>query len=605
MNNAEFINKAIIKHGGIYDYSEVNYINSRSKISIICKKHGLFRQKAKNHLAGQGCPECQYENLRTKLSLTTEEFIEKSLIIHGTKYDYTLVDYKNSASCVIIICPTHGQFLQTPNSHLRGRGCPKCKPTKYTTKEEFVAKANKIHGNYCYNKSHFRKVTDRIIIKCYKHGYFTQTVKNHLAGRGCYKCGANRPSKDELLQKLKTIHDNKYEYIIDTTQKNQKLTAICPIHGQFTQIIHNHLAGHGCPKCGYKSNNKLDIGTFESKANIVHNNKYTYHDYIDYHTNISIICKKHGSFLQTPSNHLAGNGCPRCALEHSAKHRSKGQFAISQFIEDIGYDIVSNDREIIKPYEIDIFIPKLNIGIEYHGDYFHSYNAAETKEQREKHLLKLELCLKHNIQLLQFYEHEWNAKKTIIKSIIRNKLHKSHRIYARKCEIRIIDTKIAFDFFENNHLQGGRYAKVNLALYNNNEIVMCMNFSRHNIYEWELIRCATLIDYAVIGGASKLFKYFVSNYSPKTILTYADRRYSNGGVYNNLGYQQVGFTKPGYWYIKSRKVLNRTKCQKSKLQSFLPVFDVSKPEHENMFMNGYRRQWDAGHLKFIYENKIN
>lgn len=126
LNNEEFIKRSVKKHGNKYDYSLVNYINSVTKVKIICPEHGEFEQAPASHIRGKNCKFCAIENARKKLSFNSENFITKSNIIHNNKYDYSLVDYINSHSKVKIICPEHGEFEQLPYDHIKRHGCNKC-----------------------------------------------------------------------------------------------------------------------------------------------------------------------------------------------------------------------------------------------------------------------------------------------------------------------------------------------------------------------------------------------------------------------------------------------------------------------------------------------
>lgn len=130
LNQETFIKKAIEVHNSLYDYSKTEYVNSRTKIRITCTKHGEFWQKPSNHLRGQGCSKCQYENKSKKMLYTNNNFKELSNKIHNNKYDYSKVEYKHSQTKVCIICPEHGEFWQVPNDHLRGYGCIECSETK-------------------------------------------------------------------------------------------------------------------------------------------------------------------------------------------------------------------------------------------------------------------------------------------------------------------------------------------------------------------------------------------------------------------------------------------------------------------------------------------
>lgn len=126
LNTDDFISKARNIHGNKYDYSKVEYINNRIKVEIICPKHGEFEQSPSHHLDGQDCRKCMKYKLRSKFQLTKEQFIEKAEEIHGNLYDYSQVEYVNAHNKVIIICSKHGKFIQEPNSHIHGNGCPKC-----------------------------------------------------------------------------------------------------------------------------------------------------------------------------------------------------------------------------------------------------------------------------------------------------------------------------------------------------------------------------------------------------------------------------------------------------------------------------------------------
>lgn len=156
------------------------------------------------------------------------------------------------------------------------------------------------------------------------------------------------------------------------------------------------------------------------------------------------------------------------------------------------------------------------------------------------------------------------------------------------------------NFMNEHHLQGYKGSSIKFGLLYQNNFVSAMSFNRHPKYGWEITRFANKLGVSVVGGASKLFKYFIYNHSPEKILTYADRRYSNGNLYKKLGFKLIGFTKPNYFYVKNKKIHSRQQFQKHRLKNKLEVFDPNFTESENMFNNGYRKLWDAGHCKFLY-----
>ena len=201
LTESEFIEKANKKHNGKYDYSKVKYTNSRTKVCIICPEHGEFWQTPSNHLSGRGCRKCSIIEGHKKQSNNTISFIQKANETHNGKYDYSKVEYKNNREKVCIICPEHGEFWQTPHSHLSGQGCPECFGNIKLTKEEFVKKCNEVHDNlYDYSKVEYVNSETKVCIICPEHGEFWQTPHSHLSGQGCPECNTYRNSK--IVQKI-------------------------------------------------------------------------------------------------------------------------------------------------------------------------------------------------------------------------------------------------------------------------------------------------------------------------------------------------------------------------------------------------------------------
>jgi hypothetical protein len=191
------------------------------------------------------------------------QFIEKSILLHGHKYNYDSVVYVNNKQKVIIECPIHGHFLQTPYHHTHSLGCVKCAniiraKNKTNSYENFIEYAKKTHGDkYRYHHSNYIDSSKKVEIYCSEHGSFFQTPKAHLSGQGCYSCGNKRKSEkamigiDLFLYRSKRIHVDKYNYslINEFTTLDKYYQIICPIHGVFTQLGKNHIKGIGCPTC--------------------------------------------------------------------------------------------------------------------------------------------------------------------------------------------------------------------------------------------------------------------------------------------------------------------------------------------------------------------
>ncbi len=182
----EFINKAREIHGHKYDYSKAIYLGAKSKIEIMCEKHGSFLQNPTNHFEGQGCKLCALQ-LKTT---TQEEFIEKAREIHGNTYDYSKALYSLAGNLVQIICQIHGIFDQKAQSHLKGHGCSECYfNSKVKTQEEFIKQANEVHENrYDYSETIYTGSGDKVYIICKTHGKFHQVAGDHLRKNGCSSC---------------------------------------------------------------------------------------------------------------------------------------------------------------------------------------------------------------------------------------------------------------------------------------------------------------------------------------------------------------------------------------------------------------------------------
>ena len=264
-----------------------------------------------------------------------------------------------------------------------------------------------------------------------------------------------------------------------------------------------------------------------------------------------------------------------------------------------------NNRFILDGKELDIYLPDIKLAIEYNGLLYHSEGYSDLKwlsnTDKNYHLDKTNQCLEKGIQLFHIFEGE---NLDLWLSMINNKLGLNERIFARKCEIRELSNKDIIKFLSENHIQGYTSSKINLGLFFQNKLVSVMTFSKPRFnkrYEYELIRFCSLKNTSVIGGANKLLKYFINKYKPKSIISYANRRFSNGLIYETLGFKKIGVSTPNYFYFNmlDYKLESRTKYQKHKLKSLLPEFDENLSEAENMFKNGYRRIYDCGNL--VYE----
>lgn len=594
------INRFKSIHGERYDYSLVDCYKSRSKVKIICKKHGEFSQSVSSHLIGQGCNKCAIEK-RNEPKITTEIMIERFKIVHGDKYDYSKYVYTLKERG-IIICKKHGEFLQQTHSHLNGNGCVKCASEINGLKSridinEYLKEMKEKHNNYYdYSKADFSTTSDKIKIICPVHGEFFQNVSSHKNGTKCPVC-ANEInaensilSNDEYIEKANKSHNNYYDYSkTQYTGMKNEIIVICPVHGEYTVNAKRHLKSK-CIRCFHDSQ-KYNNNIFIEMANKKHNNIYTY-DYIDYQGSMSylnITCKKHGEFSQRADRHLNGGGCHSCNYLGESKIEKT-------LINLIDVDFIENDRSILDGKEIDLLYG--NIGIEVNGAYWHS----EKFLSYDYHLNKTKLAESKGIQLLHFWDFEIKNKQDLVASMVKSKLGLLNKIYARKCTIKEVSNSDAKIFLDSNHLQGSSaIGSIRYGLYYDDMLVSLMTFSKSRYdksIDYELIRFCNVLNTNVIGGASKLLKHFEKNYKG-SLVSYANRRFSNGNLYRQLGFEFVSESKPNYFYIKGATILSRQMCQKHKLKSLLDTFDETLSETVNMHNNGYNKVFDCGNLKYI------
>jgi hypothetical protein len=250
-------------------------------------------------------------------------------------------------------------------------------------------------------------------------------------------------------------------------------------------------------------------------------------------------------------------------------------------------EILNNWRD--SKMEIDIYLPHLKIGFEFNGLYWHS----DIYKEKDFHLKKTEFFNKKEIRIIHIWEDDWDNKRDIIKSQVLNILNISkNRIFARKCQvIEVIDKKTTKDFLNKNHIQGNVNSLIKLGLYYNGELVSIMTFDhfegrkKMKDDEWNLSRFCNKLDASVVGGASKLLKYFIRNYTPKRIISYADRDWSTGNLYDKLGFNLISQGKPDYKYLVGGERVHKSGFRKSKT-------NISE---SNLLIP---RIWDCGKIKF-------
>lgn len=303
--------------------------------------------------------------------------------------------------------------------------------------------------------------------------------------------------------------------------------------------------------------------------------------------------------------------------EHGIKgviSRSAQELKVENLLEKNGVNVESNTRTALKNgSEIDVFAPEILLGVECHGNLWHSYNPESKyfkgRSDKNYHRKKLEAAEAAGIRLMQFFEDEINDKFDIVASMILNAVGRSERIYARKTESKIIDSKTARAFCEANHINGYAQSRLQIGLYRGDELVSVMTFSPSR-YEkrqgaWEIVRFCSILNHTVVGGASKLIAAARERVGSEMdcLLTYADLMHGTGNGYRACGFKEIGRTEVGYfWYSDNTGRESRQKYQRHKLEKvFNEAFPKEMTENDIMFSKGYRKIYNAGNAKFILE----
>jgi len=375
--------------------------------------------------------------------LTQKDFIQRSLAVHNSKYDYSKSIYISSHSKLIIICSKHGDFQQIPSSHMSGHGCHKCyHENQSIAKEEFINRSNKKHNRkYNYSLVKSFKTSDTVIIICPYHGKFEQKIKNHLSGYGgCKQCYTDNYHYNEntFIKKSNEVHNNKYNYsLINFIKLSEYIIIICKNHGKFKTTGANHLSGYGCVNCANDSK-KNSLDDFISVSNVIHKHKYNYSlvKYINNNSYIDIICPTHGSFKQKPRNHSGGFGCKQCSVQagNGTKSISKGE---TQWLNDL--NILDKNRQIIIKlnycnYIVDGFDITTNTVYEFYGDFYHGnpkyykstkINAVNKKlfgELYQNTLNREDVLLQNGYNVAYIWESDFKAGKPFTLRSSHNKL---------------------------------------------------------------------------------------------------------------------------------------------------------------------------------------
>lgn len=404
---------------------------------------------------------------------------------------------------------------------------------------------------------------------------------------------------EKLQAKTSVVHPEKqydYSHVDFSINVREKVLIGCPVegHGLFSQTIDGHLSGReGCPACD-RRNRLTTTEEFITKAQKVHGDTYDYSNLNltnGQYDDIDLTCMKHGDFVISPWYHLQGYACPKCVIWG----RSSGEDEVGDFVQELGFSIERNNRKVLRGKEIDIYLPDEKVGIEYNGLYWH----AEKYVGKDLHKLKADRAEEAGIRLLQVWEDDWQNKKEQVKSHIRHVLGvgKNKRIFARSCTVERIDRHVSRDFLNDNHIQGFSPSSVYLGLYFNEELVAVASFLKDG-QDYVLSRYATSSH--VIGGHSKLVSNFERQYEYNNLVTFADRCFSNGALYEKTGWTYDKTIPHDYAYIVANKRNHKFNFRLKRFKDDpMLTWKPGLTEKELAELNGLSRIWDAGKIRYI------
>lgn len=383
MTTEQFIKKAKLIHGYKYDYSLVEYVNSKTKVKIICKEHGVFEQAPTNHLSKQGCPECSKISRASKKKLSKNEFNKRMIELYNDDYDFSQSEYINNHTKIKIICKKHGEFQQSPMHLLKGQiGCYECyknkfKKSKTFTTEQFIEKAKKFFPEYDYSITNYTNAQSKIKYICHKHGINEVVASSLLNGCGCKKCGIEK-SKETKRIKKENLFFKKYDYL-------------------------------NLSKFTYSGLNSKSI----------------------------VICPEHGEYKISPAEIKRGNICPQCIKQYgNTGHSSAGEIKIINYLNSNKINFVREvgffDCKDKKQLPFDFYIKDYNLLLEFNGKQHyepvkHFGGMKALKLQQEHDLIKKEYALQNNYNyfVIPYWE---DVKKTLDKYFTEKDYSKSGQL---------------------------------------------------------------------------------------------------------------------------------------------------------------------------------
>lgn len=449
-------------------------------------------------------------------------------------------------------------------------------------------------------------------IKCVCGKIFKRkfTIFRSSNSQKCDDCGHHTQVTSRLLgiNEVRKDVESKGCKLVSTEYKklNQKLDLICKCGRPFkiSYLSIRHQNSQDCPTCTKRRMFLRNITPFPVvKARIESTGcKLISTSYTSPHKKLRILCGECGKeFERTYAafSHTNKPCCPACSYRDSEPEKEMKEFLKTE----LGIDnLISKDTKLlhnkIGGKELDILLPDYKLAIEINGIFWHlEQNGKDHHYHRDKTIA----CNIIGYNLIHITDHEWNESKDKIKSLLRIRLGKGTTVPARKCILKEIPKEEAKKFINANHLQNWVYSDTQIGLYYNNELVSIMTFGRARFnknYQNELLRLCSKLNTVVVGGAERMFKYYLNKYKPENLISHCDLSKFTGKTYTKIGLQFKNYSKPGYFYFKNNEVHSRFKFQKKLQSDKIDIFDQTLSEKQNMRNNGYGIYYDCGNANY-------
>jgi hypothetical protein len=528
-------------------------------------------------------------------------FIEKK-VDWSSYYKYTkgLTEEYNCISCC-------SEKRKETNNIRYGGNSPNCDPKiakkMIETNIERYGNGSSLHGSR-------QEIIEEIFVKKYgnKSPSTCDFIKDKTKKTNIERYGGTSPlSSSEILNKVKKTNMERYGF--DNVSKSPDI--ISKIKNIFDEKYGtwytktDEMKNKSRETClsKYGSNNYKESEFFIN--DVIQNRLKNYNlDIVSYKKGFFMIkCQNCGKeyeirtdllYKRNKENRDICTICNKIGMKFSSSYEDK----ICDILKEYDIKFERNNNKIISPHHIDIYVPSLNLAIEFNGMYWHS----DIFKDKKYHLNKYLKCGYLNINLIQIWEDDWINKMDIVKSIILNKIGKNiNKIFARKCDIRLVSSQDSKEFLDKNHLQGNVRSSINIGLFYENTLVSLMTFGKrkiNNTEQYELLRFCNILNTSVVGGASKIFKYFDKNYNFDLIVSYSDNSISDGDIYLKLGFVNNTKSTINYYWCDNKKRYHRFNFNKKRLVKM--GFDRNKTEVEIMRERGYNRIFGAGNKRWEF-----